>query len=367
MSTCPESNTTEAGSGVIPPNAIRLAPAPSYIRFGVSPPLLDSDGFYFATVNNQNDNSPFRGILKYSFHSDSWLQWIPYRTDCNIDHLRVCVEPKPSRLYIHGRHGWMSVLDLIERQCSTLYLDSLPDDVDESYNTGRVIMVNEVIYFFASFAQRYCVWNPESREISCREGFKSMNIECAVYLKTEHSILIMSLSQDNNQISFWIWSLEDDTFTDKGTFDTIFDSVSDAILAVDENYIIIVGELDNEHGDAIYDDGDKNGDVIYVLDCGGDEYQFSKCDIDLAGTYHVAASFGGITEQVVGGYIRGVYSSTIPKEIVELVALWCRNQMIHFFEFNRDSQKTKEHFAIAVDDILSNCSLSQKKQNKAPE
>lgn len=365
MASAVASEETDEKSTGIPKEAIQLAPAPSHVHYS-SPACMPMtcDGFYLATSSDQSKD--FRGINKYCFSSDSWVSWMPYPAEYKIDGMMGCFDQNQNIFHLFGKSKRIFTFDLNNRESTSERVESLSIHEGDEIAFHVVLVHDEIYVFSRGFSDdedvktKGAVWNRKSKEIRCQQAMEKNCIEFiafVVYLQSEHSLLIVSIKELYDEVDdderyaviFWYWSLANNTISRRGSFICNLSNVTCARMVGAERYMILLGMSE------FY--GSLGGDYIFVLDRTEDEYTFHKCNIDISNSiHHMAISYSGtMTENVVSGYIRRMYSFSIPMDVIEMICFWCRNEIMHFIEFNTNDQPRK-HFAITVDDILSNLS-----------
>lgn len=320
-----------------PVTAHKLSPGPSLIRYGCTA-AFKTGSFLFATT--ATSSVAFEGILKYSAHSNEWLEWIPYPDKFPVQFVYCAMDHSRNILYIYGGAQTISSVHLDDHKCSSVCIDSLPTD-----NLRCPLVVGDELYLF--YSSSCCIWNTVNQEKSViQRDISVTDIKQAVYVPTEHCIIVISVDTER-AFQCWIWSLDKDTIESKGSFDIPdrmnVTNLDFATLAGNERYIMMTGPA-------------QNGYYVGMLDRGGDEYELKECTMELPKNYHAAVTRSGRSARdyaLICGFCRIQSTKAIPPDILNLMAEWAGcPEMLHFIEFN-SSGADKPHFGFSTDDIIS--------------
>ena len=275
-------------------------------------------------------------------HSNEWVHWIPYPVTFPIDFVYCTMDHRRNILYIYGKEKTISSVHLDEQQCDSQLIDSLPSE-----NLSCLLAVNEELYLF--YSTTCCIWNTvDTAKSIVKRDIGGPDIKQAVYVPSEHCIIIISYHCKEKDIEVSVWSLDKDTVERKGLFeapglmeaDPIDIDMDFSTLTANERFIIMTVPA-------------SSGYCIWVLNRSANKLK--ECTFKFAKSYHVAVSRSGTSTRedvLICGYCRIESVKAIPQEISKFIGTWygCL-EMIHFIEFSGSSE-LKPHFGLSTDDII---------------
>lgn len=319
--------------------------------------ILNDHEFIIATLYNETAND---GIHKYNINKNAWIQiWeYPHEEKMQIETMAINRGTEQNKIYLgdcHYKNKRLVMFDTTTNKLSTLK-SPWKLKVDSS-----MVNVNGVFHIIGGYQNSTHVsWNSDNDEFVIMHDFKTNGFNdifspSTIYVPSKQMILLIGglCFVTFKMIGIWKFCLKTNKWHKLEGIQLDYYHACPCLTS-NEEYIVIGGGLDKN---------DNYMNKLYVLDIREDEeYKLKECDIKLPidkVKHRIVRSGGGIKDEIlVVGWIKKQFKdndlkelSLLPMYMMQLIALWYNQEMIHWFTDHKDAENN--HYCIRLKHILS--------------
>lgn len=318
-------------------------------------------------LGTQNDHKQFNGLYLYSTINDSWIEWIKYPDNLNIDSPASCIDYKLNIIYLYHSSGKLIKIFYktkeIELISNMINLDNprlclIPDtNNSELHLIGGIINHKHLI--FNEKEKKFKIYSSEFSRLPFTGGFNGFGL---LHIPNNNLLLLFGGHKDEIY-SFNLLTKEWNKTANKQYSIPEINNFG-YVMTLNQKYLILMGGLLPTNNSLLIPglnmDDIKLNNKIFIMDL--NKRKWYQCKI-LTPSY--SRSFRAIImnndnkqEIIVSGYIRFNLLKNIknnklfpPSYIIKLIQTWYKNEYLHLMEY---SWHSKSHWKIKLDYILNN-------------